>query len=758
MLPANDLFVPGPRNLPAGLTEAGERYRARVVLVLGGLTLFLLVYLGLMAGSAWLLYWSCTHLSFASFLGGPVATVLLLFLIRGFFRRGRREKSLDVEITREQQPRLFEYIERLCGEVNAPCPRLVLLDPFVNASVGYEESILGLVRPGPKCLRIGLGLVNVLNLGEFKAVLAHEFGHCSQSSMLLGRYVYVANRIIHDLVSGRDWLDETLRRGCRAGGGFGALCQLCHAVLTGLRRLMVWLYYGINFWERALSREMEFNADLVAVRAAGSEAIPRGLARVEFASEALDYALRALKTAADHQLYTADLWYHHTAAMKYLRQVRKDPRLGEPPPVLADPMLSIEIFSPDDELPDRWSSHPSHYEREQNTKRHYVRWRQDERSPWLLFDEVDDIRLRVSWRFYRVAGKVSRDAVVDDAKTVQHFIDEEQRETTYDERYGGIYDNRFIRPGDLADVCAWVRSDPWRPDRLAAAHADLDSPEASARVAGYLERCREYWILEACTAQAGKQKREPIEFRGRSYPNRDAGRLLDMVRREVNADEEWLAERDRTVFRLHYQMGRELNPKRATELGRRYEFHLAVQNLLRSLRGQRQLLQSAVAAAQRRRELTTDDFRWLLSLLRQARAALLQTLLRADRLPLPPLKAMSAGEPLGHFLFAERLVADFRVTSRSISGKRIAKLDAQLGEVIQRLQRIHFKSLGGVLALQEEIAERWLVEHGYKRPPARPTAKAIPEATLVSEPLSTDPARMPDGRSRGKPGNARKQR
>ena len=47
----------------------------------------------------------------------------------------------------------------------------------MNAAVFYDLSIFNLFFPSKKNLEIGLGLVNVLNLGEFKAILAHEFGH-----------------------------------------------------------------------------------------------------------------------------------------------------------------------------------------------------------------------------------------------------------------------------------------------------------------------------------------------------------------------------------------------------------------------------------------------------------------------------------------------------------------------------------------------------------------------------------------------------
>ncbi len=136
--------------------------------------------------------------------------LMFLFLLKGFFKRQRADKSLRVEITQEGQPILFGFIRRLCQETRAPFPHRIFLSPEVNAAVFYNSSVVSLFWPTPKNLLIGLGLVNALNLSEFKAVLAHEFGHFSQSSMKLGSYVYVANRIIGDMVYGRDWLDDFL--------------------------------------------------------------------------------------------------------------------------------------------------------------------------------------------------------------------------------------------------------------------------------------------------------------------------------------------------------------------------------------------------------------------------------------------------------------------------------------------------------------------------------------------------------------------
>jgi hypothetical protein len=49
-------------------------------------------------------------------------------------------------------------------------------------------------------------------------------------------------------------------------------------------------------------------------------------------------------------------------------------------------------------------------------------------------------------------------------------------------------------------------------------------------------------------------------------------------------------------------------------------------------------------------------------------------LLKADRLRLPALTNMTAGAPLGRFLYDKPLVGEFGITSRSISGTKITKL------------------------------------------------------------------------------------
>src|SRR5207244_8181558 len=92
------------------------------------------------------------------------------------------------------------------------------------------------------------------------------------------------------------------------------------------------------------------------------------------------------------------------------------------------------------------------FDREQNAKRLYVRGVTDDRSSWILFDNPAALRQLVSRQYYEMAHQVPADKL-SDPETVQAFIDEEHAETTYPERFHGMYDDRYV---DLVGWEKWV--------------------------------------------------------------------------------------------------------------------------------------------------------------------------------------------------------------------------------------------------------------------------------------------------------------
>jgi hypothetical protein len=118
-------------------------------------------------------------------------------------------------------------------------------------------------------------------------------------------------------------------------------------------------------------------------------------------------------------------------------------------------------------------------------------------------------------------------------------------------------------------------------------------------------------------------------------------------------------------------------------------------------------VQAALGSIAGKRNLAEGEFRYVLAVLRNARDALDANLQAAGRLHFPPLKNVTAGAPLGPFLLGRPLVYRLAESAKSLDGAWIGEFLGQLGEVLDKAQRILFKSLGGILTLQEEIALRW---------------------------------------------------
>ncbi|HMP29820.1 MAG TPA: M48 family metallopeptidase, partial [Saprospiraceae bacterium] len=127
--------------------------------------------------------------------------MILIFLIKFVFKSNKIDRSDLIEISRTDEPALFEMIDELVHDIKTTFPKKVYLSSNVNASVFYDSSFWSMFLPVKKNLQIGVGLVNTVTKSELKAILAHEFGHFSQRSMKVGSYVYNVNQIIFNLVN-----------------------------------------------------------------------------------------------------------------------------------------------------------------------------------------------------------------------------------------------------------------------------------------------------------------------------------------------------------------------------------------------------------------------------------------------------------------------------------------------------------------------------------------------------------------------------
>ena len=404
-------YPPSPTDYPDELTRPDRESAGKIAAVVAGLSLFLFVYLGLIVGSLALILATTTSLSRLPYpvlwvLASIVAAIFALVLIKGLFAREAVDKTMHVEIEEDDQPVFFSFIRRLTDEIGAPRPNKVFVTPEVNASVVSELSLLNLFVPPKRNLVVGLPLVNSLNLSEFKAVMGHEFGHFSQKTSRLYAYVYLANRVMINLIAGEDWLDRAIRAAkwtakySPSGGSrffaaafvltVGGTIWVVRKVMVGLllphqRRDPVARAQG-GVPRRPSCRQRRRAATPLSIHSSASSS-PRSRWRRRCGNS------RSRRSTSSTP---RDLFFHQTTAAAHLRKIKKDPRLGMPPE-LKGPKdgRKIQVFDEDDDdsgIPAMWHTHPPDIDREENAKEIFVPAEIDERSPWLLFEEKERSR------------------------------------------------------------------------------------------------------------------------------------------------------------------------------------------------------------------------------------------------------------------------------------------------------------------------------------------------------------------------------
>ena len=265
---------------PAKLSLA---YRFGAFVVSLGMILLPLIYIAMIIGAGWWLW------EFAQ-AGPPVSTgrrkgsgifftyaaplvigaITLLFMIKPLF--SRRPKSAEPRaLRREDEPRLFAFIEQICDLVGAPHPKRVLADLNVNASASLTHGVWSLFSRN-LTLTIGLPLAGGLSAREFGGVLAHEFGHFAQGAGMITTYVvrmvsFWFARVVYE----RDRFDAALEEWAKGIDiRIGIVLHAARLMVWCVRRILWVLMWVGQLISSVLMRQMEFDADHYEIQTSGS--------------------------------------------------------------------------------------------------------------------------------------------------------------------------------------------------------------------------------------------------------------------------------------------------------------------------------------------------------------------------------------------------------------------------------------------------------------------------------------------------------
>lgn len=158
-------------------------------------------------------------------------------------------------VSREQAPRLYAVMERLCGKANLPMPKLyVIPQPAPNAFATGRN-------PSHASVAVTAGLLQLMDDEELEGVIAHELSHVrnydiltsSIAATLAGAITWIASMGRWAMIFG-GWGG---RDNDREGGGLAALLMIILAPLAALL-----LQLGI-------SRQREYQADASGARMLG---------------------------------------------------------------------------------------------------------------------------------------------------------------------------------------------------------------------------------------------------------------------------------------------------------------------------------------------------------------------------------------------------------------------------------------------------------------------------------------------------------
>lgn len=545
----------------------------------GGVLLFYVTYIILLLCSFLLMaacLWSgCTLILYASYKGlaGILpaisgAVLILLGVMQaafiGLFLFSRHKTSVPYRtvITEEEQPLLFDFIRQVVKETGVPSPKKVYLVPDVNAVVFHSPGITGLFGEADKNLVIGLGMVNSLNISEFKMVLAHEFGHFSQRSMKLVLHVYTINKIIyHILYENRNWRKAIIWLSNK--GLLAALLSRLFVVLAaGLHFLFRNMHALINRQYMRLSREMEFNADDVALFVCGTDTAISAMRRAEMSNTCFQQLLQRVAAWARQQRFVRNIYEAHRMLIRYYAKQHSTPLDHQQLPQYDDDQFGTTIKS-QVQFRDQWASHPTQEEREQRYIAADIPGEKIPQSAWTLFHNAESLQELMTGQVYQVLAPEEHPRQWVQAADLIQEIAAFDEQYAFPAPFNGYYDDRPFSAIPLETLTAFTEE-----EQVLYTLSGLYAETHRHRIRHYFRDSQDAETLRAIINRDIQVTH--FTYQDVRYRSHEAANILERLQERIVRDREWLQAHDLLALRYHYTFALQYAPEAAAELPEKY--------------------------------------------------------------------------------------------------------------------------------------------------------------------------------------------
>ncbi|AYL94064.1 M48 family metalloprotease [Mucilaginibacter celer] len=545
-------YPPMPAGADKSIIKPSKAFKNHVYLSIGAILLFIICYLLLFLGAigiavafgylgVFVMQLHATFLTLAFGLALIISGLLLVyFVVKFIFKRTRIDRSDLIEIKPTDEPALFDFIYKVTAEAGAPKPKRIYLSADVNAAVFYNSSFWSMFLPVKKNLKIGLGLVNAVNLSEFKAVMAHEFGHFSQKSMKVGSYIYNFNRVVYDMLYDTDDYGKILNSVSKLHSVFSMVALINVRIIQGMQYVLKKLYVVINKANLALSREMEFHADSVAAYVSGSNHIATSLKRIEIAQVCYDNLINYSRANLADNKRTSNLYPQH---LEFIKQFCRHQKIGLDEislPVIADgwnPPDNSEIT-----IKDQWSSHPTTEDRELRANQINLPVPPVAIPAWVLFKDPAAVQAQVTNHLYAIVNTDPKAEVIDFETFKQDFY--KQIDTTsYNPVFNNYFDNRNITEFDIEETLKTIGAPAFSSFDLLLNIENSNLPRVVNRIQQDID-------LLAQVNQNPSIK--TFDFRGEKYSADNIYDVETILKDDLAKTQKQIEELDKNIFLFFY--------------------------------------------------------------------------------------------------------------------------------------------------------------------------------------------------------------
>lgn len=463
---------------------------------------------------------------------------ILIFLFKFLFKQHKVDRSHLIEIFEKDEPKLFSFIREIVNEVQTDFPKRVYLSSDVNACVFYDSNFWSMIFPIRKNLQIGLGLVNTISEQEFKAILAHEFGHFSQRSMKVGSYVYNVNQVIFNMLYDNESFDGMIQKWANISGYFSIFVSIAVKIIQGIQWVLIKMYEFVNIRYMALSREMEFHADEVAANVAGYLPLKESLLRMNLADYSYNTVLGYYNEKIPDNIKSKNIYKEQGFVMNFLA-TQSNLSFKNNLPIVSE--LDLSKYNKSKLIiKNQWASHPSIEERIKALELTNIHKIGVEKSAILLFKSQDEIQEKITEKLFS-AVNYSENATLLDFENFKTDYSQTFNKNSFPSEYNSYYDNKNPIQFDVNSIVDF---------KIAETMDMLFSNEKVDMVYDFIASENDKNVLAKIASKEYMIK--SFDYEGQKYQSAEAENLIPKIETDQNSTRERIKENDLNIYKFFY--------------------------------------------------------------------------------------------------------------------------------------------------------------------------------------------------------------